>query len=33
MSKKRIDNEKRNFPADFSVYTENLFLPFYHYGI
>lgn len=27
------DNEKRNFPVDFSVYTENLFLPFYRYGI
>lgn len=23
---KTNDNEKRNFPADFSVYTENLFL-------
>lgn len=33
MSKKRMITEKRNFPADFSVYTENLFLPFYRYGI
>ena len=33
MSKKRMITKSVNFPVDFSVYTENLFLPFYRYGI